>query len=314
MIVDSNKYKGVVISAKANYLYVDIDKSSQSLSVDDDHDSENIRLLCTQRSKLKYQGLFVSVGDQVTVQNVDWKEKTAVIYQVQIRKSFIERPPVANVTNLIILLSLSQPSFDFDQANRFLITAEKANLDVCLVLTKSDLVSKDLIKEYINKLNDWGYDPFIISTKTCEGIDSLLSKMHTFKLSVLCGPSGVGKSSLINLLLPNQTLLTSSVSKKLKRGRHTTRNVELFSLSDGCFVADTPGFNRPDLKIDPFQLPFLFPELRSQLELKGHSCKFRNCLHRDEPGCVVDKNWQRYSFYRYCIEEMISLHHQFQAD
>ena len=312
MIVDLNKYKGIVVSAKANYLNVVIDIPDNQSICNINSKLKNIRLLCTRRSKLKYQGHSVIVGDNVLVENVDWNQKKAVVCEVHNRITWIERPPVANATNIIILFSVSQPSFDFDQVNRFLVTAEKTNLEVSLVLNKCDLISTHQIHKYTKQLKDWGYNPIIISIKNAQGLDLLLAKIKSFKLSVLCGPSGVGKSSLINFLLPKKSLAVSAVSKKLQRGRHTTRNVELFSLDKDCLIADSPGFNRPDIAIEPIKLPYLFPEIRSQIELKGNSCKFRDCLHRDEPGCVIEKDWQRYSFYRECLEEMIILHRQAQ--
>jgi len=136
--------------------------------------------------------------------------------------------------------------------------------------------------------------------------------LNNSKLSVLCGPSGVGKTSFINYLFDNISLPVKSVSRKIKRGKNTTRHVELFSLDNGSLVADTPGFNRPEINSSPSDFALLFPEIRSQLTL--NSCKFRNCLHRDEPGCLIDKNLDRYSFYRQQIDEMLNLHHQDQED
>ena len=128
--------------------------------------------------------------------------------------------------------------------------------------------------------------------------------MRKTKLTVLAGPSGVGKTSLINHLIPTVSLPTSSVSKKLKRGTHTTRLVELFAIGNGSLLADTPGFNRPEIVCEPSDFAFLFPEFRTQLS--NSQCKFRNCLHRDEPGCVIDKDLERYPFYRENLEEMIN--------
>jgi len=120
------------------------------------------------------------------------------------------------------------------------------------------------------------------------------------------GPSGVGKSSLINYLIPGKSIPVGDLSKKLKRGKHTTRHVELFSLGQESFIADTPGFNKPDFDIKPHSLGRLFPEIRSQL--KNKKCKFRNCLHLDEPGCIISRNWERYDTYRNFVKEMINLH------
>ena len=311
MSIDSTQFKGVVVSSKANYLNVDIDYSSSQYLPSFIDKSEPIRLLCTRRTKLKHFGLSVYVGDKVLVENIDWKSKQGVVSKVFSRESLINRPPVANVSNIVVLLSVSEPEFALDQASRFLIAAEKTGVEVTLVLTKVDLIPLHQLLELMSKLDSWFYEPISISTKNETGVKKLINKLESFNISVLCGPSGVGKTSLINYLLPEKSLLTAPVSRKLRRGRHTTRNVELFSLPNGSLIADTPGFNRPDLVIHPNQLQSLFPELRSQY--LSSNCKFRDCLHRDEPGCSIDRNWQRYSFYREYLEEMIIHHHQSQG-
>ena len=157
----------------------------------------------------------------------------------------------------------------------------------------------------------WGYDCIPVSIHNSQGIDSLIERLRKTKLTVLAGPSGVGKTSLINHLIPTVSLPTSSVSKKLKRGTHTTRHVELFAIGNGSLLADTPGFNRPEIVCEPFDFAFLFPEFRTQLS--NSQCKFRNCLHRDEPGCVIDKDLERYPFYRENLEEMINSPLPYQA-
>ena len=107
--------------------------------------------------------------------------------------------------------------------------------------------------------------------------------------------------------MPDKSLKIGSLSKNLQRGLNTTRHVELFKLYQESFVADTPGFNRPELKVEPNRLSLLFPEFRNQLT--GHQCKFRDCLHRDEPGCGINKDWERYSYYRQFIDELIDSHY-----
>tara|TARA_Y100001968_G_C19395038_1_gene737771 strand:- start:492 stop:1430 length:939 start_codon:yes stop_codon:yes gene_type:complete len=310
--IHKNKFKGVVVSSKANYLNVDIDIDDYPNALALVENMKVLRLLCKPRSKLKYIGHSIYPGDKVLVEEVDWKLRNGVICNIQDRNSLIKRPPVANVTNVVVLLSVSQPKLALDQASRFLITAEKVGMEVTLVLTKIDLISSDKLIQLIKQLQDWCYSPIPISLKQGKGIEVLLRKLKSTYLSVLCGPSGVGKSSLINYMLPDQSISTAPVSTKLKRGRHTTRNVELFYLSNGSLVADTPGFNRPDLEIEPDKIQFLFPEIRSQLT--NDFCKFRDCLHKDEPGCLVNKDWKRYSFYREYLEEMLILRQSFQGD
>ena len=299
----SNKLKGIVVALKANFLIVEIDyKDFKDDSMNQFY--EKIRLLCTRRSKLDYQGLFIDVGDIVCVESIDYKNKKAVISEVEPRKSFLKRPAVANVTLVAICISVDEPLFDMEQTSRFILTAEAVNIKPLIVLTKIDLITKNDLFLYMDKFKSWGYDCMPVSVHNSQGIDSLIERFRKTKLTVLAGPSGVGKTSLINHLIPTVSLSTSAVSKKLKRGTHTTRHVELFSIGNGSLLADTPGFNRPEIVCEPSDFAFLFPEFR--IQLAKSRCKFRNCLHRDEPGCVIDKDLERYPFYRENLEEMIN--------
>ena len=306
----SNKLKGIVVALKANFLIVEIDhKNFKDHSFDEFYGK--IRLLCIRRSKLNYQGLFIDVGDIVCVESIDYKNKRAVVSDVEPRQSFLKRPAVANVTLVSICISVDEPLFDMEQTSRFLLTAECANIEPLIILTKIDLITKNDLILYINKFKSWGYDCIPVSIHNSQGIDSLIERFRKTKLTVLAGPSGVGKTSLINHLIPTVSLPTSSVSKKLKRGTHTTRHVELFAIGNGSLLADTPGFNRPEIVCEPSDFAFLFPEFRTQLS--NSQCKFRNCLHRDEPGCVIDKDLERYPFYRENLEEMINSPLPYQA-
>ncbi len=306
----SNKLKGIVVALKANFLIVEIDhKNFKDYSFDEFYGK--IRLLCIRRSKLNYQGLFIDVGDIVCIESIDYQNKRAVVSDVEPRQSFLKRPAVANVTLVSICISADEPLFDMEQTSRFLLTAECANIEPLIILTKIDLITKNDLILYINKFKSWGYDCIPVSIHNSQGIDSLIERLRKTKLTVLAGPSGVGKTSLINHLIPTVSLPTSSVSKKLKRGTHTTRHVELFAIGNGSLLADTPGFNRPEIVCEPSDFAFLFPEFRTQLS--NSQCKFRDCLHRDEPGCVIDKDLERYPFYRENLEEMINSPLPYQA-
>ena len=301
----SKKIRGIVVALKANFYivenyYKDFNKESVNQCY------EKNRFLCTRRNKLDYQGLFIDVGDSVFIESIDYKNKRAVISEVEPRKSFVKRPAVANVTLVSVCISVNEPLLDTEQVSRFLITAECAKIKPIIALTKIDLVKENDLISHINKFKSWGYDCIPVSVHNSKGIDLLLERFRETKLTVLAGPSGAGKTSLINHLIPNVSLPTSSVSKKLKRGTHTTRHVELFEIGNGTRLADTPGFNRPEILCEPSDFAYLFPELRTQLI--NSRCKFRDCLHRDEPGCVINKDFERYPFYLENLERLISSH------
>ena len=283
---------GIVVALQANYLEVELD---------DPRDGIPARLLCTRRTRLSHRGAAVHVGDRVAVEAIDPGQARAVVAAVEPRSSWLTRPPVANVSLVVVALAVDQPAFDLDQASRFLLTAERTGLPVQLLLTKSDLLDEPQQEQLRQRLRDWGYEPLLLSSRTGLGMDGLRQRLQDTALSVLCGPSGVGKSSVLNALMPHLSLRVGAVSGRLQRGRHTTRHVELFPLNQGSRVADTPGFNRPDLPNDPRELGMLFPELRDQLE--PWPCRFRDCLHRGEPGCGVQRNWERYALYTAALEE-----------
>lgn len=286
----------MVVALQANYLEVELDQVSERIPS---------RLLCTRRTRLSHRGEAVYVGDRVRVEAIDASHARAVVSHVEPRVSFLTRPPVANATTVVVALAVAQPAFDPDQASRFLLTAERTSLHVQLVLTKTDLLEPEALEQLRARLHAWGYPPLLVSTGSGLGLSRLKQSLAGSSLSVLCGPSGVGKSSLLNALIPELDLRIGAVSGRLQRGRHTTRHVELHRLEGEARVADTPGFNRPELPDDPRNLEVLFPELRAQLE--PHPCRFRDCLHRDEPGCGVTRGWERYPIYRRAVEDLLGL-------
>ena len=286
----------MVVALQANYLAVELDQVSERFPS---------RLLCTRRTRLSHRGEAVYVGDRVRVEAIDASHARAVVADVEPRFSFLTRPPVTNATTVVVALAVAQPAFDPDQASRFLLTAERTSLYVQLVLTKTDLLEPEALEQLRARLHAWGYPPLLVSTGSGLGLSKLKQSLAGSSLSVLCGPSGVGKSSLLNALIPELDLRIGAVSGRLQRGRHTTRHVELHRLEGEARVADTPGFNRPELPDDPRNLEVLFPELRAQLE--PHPCRFRDCLHRDEPGCGVTREWERYPIYRRAVEDLLGL-------
>jgi ribosome biogenesis GTPase len=243
------------------------------------------------------------VGDRVVVVEPDWAGNRGAIAAVLPRHSQLDRPPIANADQILLVFALAEPTLDPIQLSRFLVKAESTELAVVLCLNKSDLVSPEAQQQWRDRLQAWGYAPLIISLQNNLGLAPVFQQL-AHQITVVSGPSGVGKSSLINRLIPALELRVGAVSGKLGRGRHTTRHVELFELPDGGLLADSPGFNQPDLDYTPLELGQFFPEIRQRLE--ATHCQFSNCLHRDEPNCAVRGAWERYDHYLVFLQEAIA--------
>lgn len=305
---DDGRASGRVVALQANFCRVELDAPGPEGCR---------RLLCTRRSRLDHEGVQVWVGDRVRLEGIDWTAGRAAVAEVEPRQNLLQRPAVANVNRVIVVTALAEPDLDALQLTRFLVAAEGCGAAVGLVLGKADLVADGALRQACADFEAWGYPVFPLSTRTGLGLDTLRHHLRTAAgITVLCGPSGAGKSSLLNALVPELDLRVAAVSGRLQRGRHTTRHVELFPLpfevatADGfaifsatpALVADTPGFNRPELPSDPVVLAQAFPEIRQRLALG--SCRFRNCRHLEDPGCAMGTDWPRFSLYRQCLEEV----------
>ncbi|MFK8182639.1 MAG: small ribosomal subunit biogenesis GTPase RsgA [Phormidesmis sp.] len=286
---------GTVVSIQANYYTVQLDEVVAA-------DGEAALLLCIRRGLLKKLGQQIMVGDRVTVEEPDWQGMRGAIAQVQPRKAFLDRPPIANVDQILLVFALAEPSLDPHQLSRFLVKAESTGLDINLCLNKRDLLGEEAVNAWQDRLGRWGYQPVFVSIRDDEVLSGDLLSTLSGSITVVAGPSGVGKSSLTNRLIPFQDQRVNAVSGKLGRGRHTTRHVELFELPKGGFLADTPGFNHPGIDCSPDSLSHYFPEITQRLRA-GH-CQFSDCLHRDEPGCLVRGDWERYAHYLTLLAEV----------
>ena len=284
---------GMVVAVQANYCWVELDRPGPG---------GRQRLLCTRRTRLAKAGQAICVGDRVELEGVDWTAARGAVGSLQPRQALLSRPTVANLTRVVVVTSLIEPALDPDQLSRFLITAEATGQSVHLVLSKADRIAAEPLERWRQRLRGWGYEPLVTSSCTGLGLEALREVLSVPGIAVLCGPSGAGKSSLLNALCPQLALRVGAVSGRLQRGRHTTRHVELFALAPGALLADTPGFNRPQLPPSVEALAPLFPEVRQRL---AHAaCRYSNCLHQGEPGCGVGSDWDRHSLYRRCLAEL----------
>jgi ribosome small subunit-dependent GTPase A len=258
-------------------------------------------LLCTRRANLKKMGQIVCVGDRTVVEEIYGDR--GVISAVLPRLSYLERPAIANLNRILLVCALCEPDPDPWQISRFLVHAELAGVEILVGLSKADLVSSAYSQAWSDRLRTWGYDSCIFSSRTGEGITELLGKIGD-GITLLTGQSGVGKSSLINYLLPHLHLSTQSLSPKAKTGRHTTRHVQLFPLpnSISAYLADSPGFLQPQFQTTPTELARAFPEIRHRLQTA--TCEFADCQHQQEPNCVVRGDWERYTHYLAWLEEL----------
>lgn len=235
---------------------------------------------CKIREVLKKQKEKLLVGDFVEFNN-------GHIEKILPRKNFIARPSVANIDQIIIVSALKQPDLNFIQLNRYIALAKYYKIPTILCFNKDDLdFEEDLINNIINIYKNLGFEIVFTSATEHQGIKAF-EQLLEGKISVLCGNSGVGKSSLINAINPNFNLRTKSVSEKLQRGTHTTRHCEIIKINKNSSIVDTPGFS--NVKFDfilPAQVDLLFDEM---IPLRD-KCKYSDCLHINEDGCNVLEN------------------------
>ncbi|TYS91095.1 ribosome small subunit-dependent GTPase A [Rossellomorea aquimaris] len=245
--------------------------------------SEGSVTQCRGRGNFRINKITPLVGDYVEFQA---ENKTdGYILKVNDRKNELVRPPIANVDQAILVFSASEPDFSPALLDRFLVLVESKEIEPLICVTKMDLLTSDQtnkIERYVKDYRSFGYEVLMTSSKTEHGVEELTPYLRD-KISVFAGQSGVGKSSLLNALKPELELKTAMISSHLGRGKHTTRHVELIDIEDGL-VADTPGFSSLEFsELEIEELPQCFPEM---VEVSD-DCKFRGCLHINEPKCAV---------------------------
>ena len=255
---------------------------------------------CKVREILKKQREQIFVGDYVELEGENFDSKQAFILKILPRKNFITKPKVANIDRVIIVSAIKEPELDFEQLNRYLCFCEYFKIKPVLCFNKNDLCKTSEVLEKIKNIYEpLGYEAVFTSALNKNGINEL-ENMLAGNTTVLCGASGVGKSSIANALNSNLNLKTKPISEKTGRGTHTTRHCEIIELefmdNRTARLVDTPGFSH--LKFDflmPAEIGKLFPEI-CELE---KDCKFKDCLHISEVGCNIIRNKENIDSTRY---------------
>ncbi|ACT02379.1 ribosome small subunit-dependent GTPase A [Paenibacillus sp. JDR-2] len=276
----NSEAKGRIVKALSGYYYV----------LPHDAESPGQTVQCRARGVFKKRGLTPLVGDDVVYSLTENGEGT--VEELLPRSSELIRPPVANVDLAILVFSVTEPTLNLQLLDKFLVHIEHSGIEAVLCLSKQDLEQNGeeteeaiAAAEAVNRIyTAIGYEVYGTSSRQGVGVEELHDRLKGH-VAVFAGQSGVGKSSLLNALVPGLELETNEISNRLGRGKHTTRHVELVEIGGG-YVADTPGFSQLDFtELGIEDLGYCFREMR---EL-APDCKFRACTHVHEPGCAVLK-------------------------
>ena len=267
--------QGKIIKGIAGFYYIET------------HD-ENI-YECKAKGIFRKDNVKPLVGDNVMIDIIDEENKKGNITEILPRKNRLLRPPVANVDQAVILFAIVKPDPNYNLLDRFLIMMRQQNLPVIICFNKQDIATQEEQQELYNAYEKCGYKVLFISVKEEKGLDELKELLRG-KTTTLAGPSGVGKSSLLNKLVPDALMQTGELSRKIDRGKNTTRHSELFFVSelsegeDETYLFDTPGFTSLNLNdVTTDNLMQYYPEF----EEFEPECRFGGCSHIAEPDCGV---------------------------
>lgn len=245
-------------------------------------------------------------GDFVEITVLDEEKKLGNIDRILPRKNVLIRPAVANVDQALVIFALASPRPNFNLLDRFLVMMEKQGIPCIILFNKKDLVEESVLKEVQRRYLGSSYELHFISARQEEGVEEVRSLLKG-KTTTVAGPSGVGKSSLINRLQSGLLMETGEISEKIERGRHTTRHTELLFVEQDTYILDTPGFSSVDLiGVEKEELDLFFPEMRE----RKNDCRFAGCAHLKEPDCMIRQavldgriSESRYENYRLFYEE-----------
>ena len=238
---------------------------------------------CKAKGVFRKEKIKPLVGDNVIIEALDEEQKTGNITEVLKRKNELVRPAVANIDQALVVFAIVRPNPHFNLLDRFLVMMESKKIPVILCFNKEDIATDPQVKELEAIYENCGYPLIFTSALEDKNIDQVKEVLRG-KTTAIAGRSGVGKSSIINILQPEANMETGAISSKIERGKHTTRHTELFPVDADSYIMDTPGFS--SLYVNDFEkeeLKYYFPEFA----VYEGTCKFNGCDHIHEPGCAV---------------------------
>lgn len=261
--------QGKIIKGIAGFYYV--------------HDGHSRIYECKAKGAFRNQKVKPLVGDNVDFDVLDDQKMTGNIIKILPRKNALIRPASANIDQALVVFAGREPDPNLNLLDRFLVMMERQGIPCLICFSKDDLLEKGEEKRLADRYKGSGCPVLFLCARENQGVEQVRNLLSG-KTTVLAGPSGVGKSTLMNVLKPDAEMETGQVSEKIKRGKHTTRHAQLFCLEDGTFLMDTPGFSSMDIEDMPCEeLRFYFPEF----DPYEGTCRFLGCIHDREPGCRV---------------------------
>lgn len=299
--------QGRIIKGIAGFYYVcDVVESSATKQVTKRSGGPFFIYECKAKGAFRKEKIKPLVGDLVEYEVLDETEKTGNITAILPRKSELIRPAVANIDQALVVFAITKPKPHFNLLDRFLVMMERQGIPVVICFNKKDIATEEE-KEALRVIYEpSGYTVIFTSAEKRENIDEVREVLKG-KLTTVAGPSGVGKSSLINCLQENVSMETGSISQKIERGKHTTRHSELIPIDEESYIMDTPGFS--SLYTNDFEkeeLKHYFPEME---EFFGY-CRFQGCNHVNEPGCAVKEAVASGQIHRVRYEDYLEMYRE----
>lgn len=284
--------QGKIIKGIAGFYYV--------------HVVESAVYECKAKGVFRKEKIKPLVGDNVEIEVLDEETKTGNIVKILPRKNELIRPAVANIDQALVVFAVVKPNPHFNLLDRFLVMMESKQIPVVLCFNKEDIAKEPQIEELKAVYENCGYPLIFVSAREIRNIEQVRTALKG-KTTAIAGPSGVGKSSIINLLQPQANMETGEISDKIERGKHTTRHSELFSIDEDSYIMDTPGFS--SLYVNDFEkeeLKYYFPEFA---DYKG-KCRFQGCVHVHEPDCAVKEAVEKGKIHKVRYQDYLEIYEE----